>query len=150
MNGNGLEQHMIQVAVISAIIIGGSFFAITDRAFAQAKEPASKCEVAESKSTRLSAEQIEKFWEKISSCFLWPTGNSALNDLRVTAEIRLSIDGKIIGEPKVIAMSDDPSTRSAVEAFVSALVRCQPYQDFDRNKYDLWKRLRLNLDLGDK
>ncbi|MGI9569619.1 MAG: hypothetical protein ACR2PH_07770, partial [Desulfobulbia bacterium] len=99
-------HQTIHIVVIFTFLIGGSFFATTDSALGQIKKPAKEgatftnhCDTNKS----LSEDEVQKLTEKVRDCWILPYGVVGSKKLRVLVEFELSIDGNLVGEPKLIA-----------------------------------------------
>lgn len=122
---------------------------------AQAKEtkktgtPRKAKTVSRGTHAKLSANEIDWLRQRVSKCWNPPIGVVNADRLRVTLDIRLSIEGYVTGQPKIVAMSDHPLVNVAAESVVRAVMRCQPYDRLNKLKYKSWERIRMNFDLRD-
>ena len=80
----------------------------------------------------------------VQQCWNVPVGVQNASDLVVVLAVELTLDGKLVGNPKLI---DPPGTpqgvvRQAYEAGRRALLRCAPYA-MPREKYEQWRHLEV-------
>ncbi len=84
----------------------------------------------------------------IQRCWSVPAGLQGAEDLRVVLAVELGVDGRIVGQPRLIepANSDRREVRVAFEAARRALLRCQGGgYDLPREKYEQWKNLEVGF-----
>jgi hypothetical protein len=83
------------------------------------------------------------FRARLSSCSLSPAGFNM--DERVAIVLRVSFkpDGTLASPPELLRSSLSPDAVSLTKTAVSALERCQPFNELPADKYNEWKTLDL-------
>ena len=86
-----------------------------------------------------------------NGCWNIPAGAKGAAGLRVVIQIRLSLDGKLIGIPKVAdsGRMNAPGQeffRTAAESALRAVRKCAPYDFLPKAQYDLWRDMDIIFD----
>jgi len=97
---------------------------------------------------RRAAELGDMIREQVAGCWRIDGGRQEARSLVVPIRVRLSSDGRLIGQPEVQEpgrYSSDGYYRSAADAAVRAVIGCSPLR-LPPQDYNLWRDLVLNFD----
>ena len=96
----------------------------------------------------LSISPVDDIRRQFRSCWSFPGGARAPEDLIVKVRIRLKPDGDLIGEPRVVETGrlGDPFFRAAAEAAVRAVHKCTPLKRLPQLDYNEWNEIELTFD----
>ncbi|MCF8475131.1 MAG: hypothetical protein K9G26_10580 [Emcibacter sp.] len=86
-----------------------------------------------------------------NQCWNIPAGAKGAEGLRVSIRMRLDIDGRLIGSPKIVDASrmDAPGQeyfRTAAESALRAVLKCAPYNFLPKDQYNLWRDIEIIFD----
>lgn len=102
---------------------------------------------------RLTASDYAKLQAAMFKCWTPPVGAPDAEKLKVLIEIRLSRDGTLDGQPRVlnstaIALSGNQFWKTAEQAALRAVISCQPYDFLSQDRYESWHELEMNFDMS--
>lgn len=86
-----------------------------------------------------------------NQCWNIPAGAKGAEGLVVTIEVRLSLDGNLVGTPKIMEsgrmnMPGQEFFRTAAESALRAVRKCAPYDFLPKDQFDLWRDLEISFD----
>jgi outer membrane biosynthesis protein TonB len=93
-----------------------------------------------------SADLVDYLRAKMTTCWNPPTGVMEAQDLVVEVEIQFAEDGTVLGTPIVKNSSPNPLFGVASAAVVRAVLRCQPYDQLPRARYEEWRKATVVAD----
>ena len=85
-----------------------------------------------------------------NNCWNIPAGAKGAEGLMVTVHIRLGMDGRLIGTPKIVDggrmnLPGQEFYRTAAESVLRAVRKCAPYDFLPKAQYDLWRDMEINF-----
>lgn len=93
--------------------------------------------------TLLSATERDWLIQRLSQCWIIPSGVKDAERLRVTVEYETDSAGHIVGNPRSVNAPRDEVGRIAGESAVRAVIDCAPYDRFETFKNH---KFRVNFD----
>ncbi len=104
---------------------------------------------------RLTASEYSKVQAHLRACWNPQSFIGAPNaeKLRVEIEFNLNRDGSLLGQPRV---SNQSQIRSSGNRFwlvaereaLNAILKCEPYDFLEQDRYDVWREFKFNFDPG--
>lgn len=83
--------------------------------------------------------------QAVQRCWNINAGLEGIDKVVVTLEFRLTRDGRLNGQPRVINQQSSPVFRDAADSALRALVQCEPYA-LPPDKYERWQHMVINFD----
>lgn len=105
---------------------------------------------AQGKDTTISANEASflagLMRQAVSRCWNINAGLDGIQQMVVKVEVRLTRDGRLSGQPRVVNTQSSPVFRDAADSAVRALVQCEPYV-LPPDKYEGgWEHMILTFD----
>jgi len=91
----------------------------------------------------LPHDDIALFRARASSCTRVPAGTAMDENVRVVLRVSFKRDGTLASQPLILDASFLPGTSALIQAAMSALEKCQPYDELPKDKYNEWKVMNL-------
>jgi hypothetical protein len=91
----------------------------------------------------LPHDDIALFRARASSCTRVPAGTAMDENVRVVLRVSFKRDGTLASQPLILDASFLPGTSALIQAAMSALEKCQPYEELPKDKYNEWKVMNL-------
>jgi len=86
-----------------------------------------------------------------NQCWNVPAGAKGAEGLRVSINVHLGPDGRLIGSPKIqdsgrMNLPGQEYFRAAAESALRAVLKCAPYDFLPKAQYDLWRDMEIIFD----
>ena len=135
-----MPQHSLRRLLLAAVALMVVFASPTYAAAPAAKHAGGA--QPDEKDIAVIRDQVTRYWNV----------RPGLPDVgKVHVRIRLKLDrsGQIVGHPGVEATGGPQQTRNAVaSSALRAVLKSAPFGNLPRDKYDAWREVTLNFDLG--
>lgn len=83
----------------------------------------------------------------VSRCWNINAGLEGVDKVVVKVEVKLSRDGRISGQPRIVNQQNTPLFQDAANNAVRALIQCEPYNELPADKYEGgWEFMILTFD----
>ena len=83
----------------------------------------------------------------VSRCWNINAGLEGVDKVVVKVEVKLTRDGRISGQPRVVNVQSSPLFQDAANNAVRALIQCEPYSELPPDKYEGgWEYMVLTFD----
>lgn len=84
---------------------------------------------------------------RVKECWNINSGADGVNKVVVEIEVRLSPDGRITAQPRVVSRGTGPLYDDMANSAMRALVQCQPYDQLPKHLYKGgWDHMIINFD----
>lgn len=99
----------------------------------------------------MAVSEIDAIRSQIAKCWNVPAGAKDAHNLKVTIEVKLAQDGKVLDAQVGGDRSryGDPIYRAAADSARRAVLKCSPLQNLPADKYDTWRDMELTFDPSD-
>lgn len=96
----------------------------------------------------MTQSELDALRAQVARCWSPPIGATDASQLRVRLEFGLDREGYVTTGPEIMEFPASQFGVAAAESASRAVRRCQPYS-LPADKYDSWRRVRINFDPSD-
>ena len=101
------------------------------------------------KSATLSQNELDALRARLMSLWNPPAGSRNIEELIVQVRVKLTIDGRLVGAPRVLSNGNSPLFQAARDSALRAIYRGQPFDMLSPATHEIWKEMDITFDPRD-